>query len=129
MFFLDYSNCSSEGDPNDRTLRRLEADVIIPNRMNRQINKEECRETYLEMIKCLKKEGDVHGLTRCQGVLDVYNGCKRIWFQNPTFRQAITDEYLEERSQLRRTGLTPKQRELERFREDKKKQSVNNICA
>ncbi|EJW70344.1 hypothetical protein WUBG_18747 [Wuchereria bancrofti] len=32
------------GDPNDRSLRRLEADVLIPNRMNEQVQKVECRE-------------------------------------------------------------------------------------
>lgn len=35
------------GDPEDRTLRKIEADVIIPNRMNTQIERVECNESYL----------------------------------------------------------------------------------
>lgn len=38
MFF------SVSGDPNDRSLRRVEADVLIPDRMNERIQKVECRE-------------------------------------------------------------------------------------
>lgn len=32
------------GDPNDRSLRRVEADVSIPERMNERIQRVECRE-------------------------------------------------------------------------------------
>ena len=42
FFYLD--------DPNDRTLRKMEADVLIPNEMNKVIEREECRKDYLGSI-------------------------------------------------------------------------------
>lgn len=41
-------------------------------------------------------------------------------FNDTNFRQKITDEYLEERSNARRTGKTAKERELDKFRQWKK---------
>ncbi|TKR72705.1 hypothetical protein L596_020116 [Steinernema carpocapsae] len=49
------------GDPNDRTLRRLEADVIIPNRMNKRIEAVECHDQFLNMIECQREHGAIWG--------------------------------------------------------------------
>uniref|UniRef100_A0A0N5C149 COX assembly mitochondrial protein n=1 Tax=Strongyloides papillosus TaxID=174720 RepID=A0A0N5C149_STREA len=111
------------GDPEDRTLRRLEADVIIPNRMNKQIEKVECNAQYMDMIACLREVGAIKGLSKCQLPLEVFNKCKAKFFNDLDFRARMTDEYLKERSEARRTGKTEKQRELERFREWKKQQA------
>uniref|UniRef100_A0A1I7XD17 NTP_transf_2 domain-containing protein n=1 Tax=Heterorhabditis bacteriophora TaxID=37862 RepID=A0A1I7XD17_HETBA len=64
------------GDPEDRTLRRIEADVIIPNRMNAQIEKVECNNYYLDLVQCLRTEGAVRGLSSCKPQLGFFNRCK-----------------------------------------------------
>ncbi|CEF61000.1 Cytochrome c oxidase biogenesis protein Cmc1-like family-containing protein [Strongyloides ratti] len=110
------------GDPEDRTLRRLEADVIIPNRMNKHIEKFECNSEYMDLITCLRQDGAIKGLRSCKPILEVLNNCKIKYFNDLDFRSKITDIYLQERSEARRTGKTEKQRELERFREWKKQQ-------
>uniref|UniRef100_A0A915PPL0 Uncharacterized protein n=1 Tax=Setaria digitata TaxID=48799 RepID=A0A915PPL0_9BILA len=102
------------GDPNDRSLRRLEADVLIPDRMNERIQKVECREPLEGLSRCLKEEGTIIGLRKCQKELEK--------FSDPWFRQKITDDYIKERSEYRRTGKNEMQRKWEEYCEYKKKQ-------
>uniref|UniRef100_A0A0K0ECT2 COX assembly mitochondrial protein n=1 Tax=Strongyloides stercoralis TaxID=6248 RepID=A0A0K0ECT2_STRER len=110
------------GDPKDRTLRRVEADVIIPNRMNKQIEKVECNTEYMGLVTCLREHGSVIGLKKCKPILDILNECKIKFFNDLDFRSKMTDLYLQERAEIRQYGRTKKQRELDRFREWKKKQ-------
>lgn len=65
------------GDPNDRTLRRVESDIIIPNRMNREIERHECHEQYMGLVNCMRKEGDVKGIANCKPFLHIFNVCKK----------------------------------------------------
>lgn len=44
-------------------------------------------------------------------------------FDDPEFRQKITDEYLHDRSEARRTGLAPKERVLAEYRKWKNEQA------
>uniref|UniRef100_A0A0R3RRI0 COX assembly mitochondrial protein n=1 Tax=Elaeophora elaphi TaxID=1147741 RepID=A0A0R3RRI0_9BILA len=101
------------GDPNDRSLRRLEADVLIPDRMNERIQRVECRETLEGLARCLKKEGSIIGMRKCQKELERFN--------DPWFRQKITDEYIKERAEYRRTGKNVMERKWEDYCEYKKK--------
>uniref|UniRef100_A0AAF5PK93 COX assembly mitochondrial protein n=1 Tax=Wuchereria bancrofti TaxID=6293 RepID=A0AAF5PK93_WUCBA len=64
------------GDPNDRSLRRLEADVLIPNRMNEQVQKVECREPLEDLVRCIKKEGSFIGMRKCRKELERYETCQ-----------------------------------------------------
>ncbi|MCP9257396.1 Ribosomal protein L24e [Dirofilaria immitis] len=104
----------SNGDPNDRTLRRLEADVLIPERMNERVQKVECRVLLESLTRCLKNKGSFIGLKKCQEELGRFN--------DPWFRQKITDEYIKERSEYRRTGRNVMERKWEDYCEYKKKQ-------
>ncbi|KAI6244133.1 COX assembly mitochondrial protein [Aphelenchoides fujianensis] len=110
------------GDPNDRSLRKIEADVLVPNMMNKQIEKVECRPQYEDLVACMRREGGAVGLRTCTDVLGVFNACKKDKFEDPSFRQRITDEYLDERSSVRRTGMSAKQRSLREYREWKSQQ-------
>ncbi|KAK0402951.1 hypothetical protein QR680_016631 [Steinernema hermaphroditum] len=105
------------GDPDDRTLRRIEADVIIPNRMNKQIEQVDCKELRMGLIECLREYGAVKGFNQCKAELALFNECKAERFHDIGFRQRMTDEYLAERSEARRTGMTTKERRLEEFRQ------------
>lgn len=64
------------GDPEDRSLRKIEADVLIPNLMNREIEKTECRPEYEDLVACLRREGGALGLKLCKDTLAVFNTCK-----------------------------------------------------
>ncbi|VDM76709.1 unnamed protein product [Strongylus vulgaris] len=108
------------GDPDDRTLRRIEADVIIPNRMNARIEKVECHESYMDLVNCMREKGAVKGLKLCKPELGVFNHCKFLKFNDTEFRERMTEEYLQERSEARRTGMTVRQRKLEEYRKWKK---------
>ena len=46
-FCIFANSQSSLGDPEDRTLRKIEADVVIPNLMNKKIEKEMCHDFYM----------------------------------------------------------------------------------
>ncbi|KAL3990192.1 Cytochrome c oxidase biogenesis protein Cmc1 like family protein [Acanthocheilonema viteae] len=109
------------GDPNDRSLRRLEADVLIPDRMNERIQRVECREPLEGLARCFRKEGNVIGIRKCQKELKRYEECQLAKFNDPWFRQQITDEYIKERSEYRRTGKNVMERKWEDYCEYKKK--------
>ncbi|CAJ0946254.1 unnamed protein product, partial [Mesorhabditis belari] len=110
------------GDPNDRSLRKIEADVIIPRRMNEQVERVECHPLYLQLVNCLRQKGSAVGLRGCQDALEEFNVCKLEKFQDPAYRAQVTNDYLSERSEVRRTGMTEKQRKLEEYRAWKRKQ-------
>ncbi|VDP17588.1 unnamed protein product [Onchocerca flexuosa] len=128
------------GDPNDRSLRRLEADVLIPQRMNEQIQRVECRVSLEGLTRCLRNEGNIVGLRKCQKELERYEEyISRLYiltlfhiyelsstlsqdkFNDPWFRQKITDEYIKERAEYRRTGKNEMERKWEDYCEYKKK--------
>uniref|UniRef100_A0A8R1XVS0 RRM domain-containing protein n=1 Tax=Onchocerca volvulus TaxID=6282 RepID=A0A8R1XVS0_ONCVO len=101
------------GDPNDRSLRRLEADVLIPQRMNEQIQRVECR-VSLEDINRLYILTLFH-------IYELSSSLSQAKFNDPWFRQKITDEYIKERAEYRRTGKNEMERKWEDYCEYKKK--------
>ncbi|CAJ0575246.1 unnamed protein product, partial [Mesorhabditis spiculigera] len=104
------------GDPDDRTLRKIEADVLIPKRMNDQLERKECHPFYLKLVECFKKEGAAIGLSTCKETLNAFNRCKYERFHDPDFRAKVTEDYLAERSHYRRTGMTEKEQKLQEYR-------------
>ncbi|CAD5234513.1 unnamed protein product [Bursaphelenchus xylophilus] len=104
------------GDPNDRSLRKIEADVLIPNIMNKNIEKVECRAELEELVDCMRKQGGAWGLKRCELPRDLLNECKKKKFHDPEFRHKMTEAYLDERAEARRTGKTIEARKLAEYR-------------
>ncbi|CAD5229291.1 unnamed protein product [Bursaphelenchus okinawaensis] len=104
------------GDPNDRSLRKIEADVLIPNLMNKQIEKTECRKEVEDLVACMRKEGGAMGLKRCDLPKDILNGCKKDKFHDPAFRHRMTEMYLNDRRNARLTGQTEQARKLAEYR-------------
>ncbi|KAI6205395.1 COX assembly mitochondrial protein [Aphelenchoides besseyi] len=111
------------GDPQDRSLRKIEAEVLIPNMMNKEVEKIECRSQFEGLVACMRREGGAVGLRTCTDVLEVFNKCKKEKFEDPEFRQQITNAYLDERSDVRRTGMSAKERKLKEYREWKEQQT------
>lgn len=65
------------GEPEDRSLRRIEADVLIPNIMNRRLEQTECRPQYEDLVSCMRTEGGARALRACKQVLGIFNVCKQ----------------------------------------------------
>lgn len=48
--------------------------------MNREIEKVECHEQYLNLVNCMRSEGDIKGLSNCKQILKIFNACKKAKF-------------------------------------------------
>uniref|UniRef100_A0A914UX83 COX assembly mitochondrial protein n=1 Tax=Plectus sambesii TaxID=2011161 RepID=A0A914UX83_9BILA len=64
------------GEPDDRSLRKVEADVLIPKLMNEAVEKIECHDLHLAIVNCFRLHGGVKGLKACAPERDIYNVCK-----------------------------------------------------
>ncbi|KRZ70718.1 COX assembly mitochondrial -like protein [Trichinella papuae] len=100
-------------DPNDLTLRHVERDTVIPKRVQERVKKEKCKEFYDSLSKCLSKNGFTR-IWRCYHERDKLNECLLTWYYNPEFIHECTQQYLDDRSEYRRTGKMS-----ERLREEK----------
>lgn len=99
------------GDPEDKTLRKVELEVLIPKKMRERARKEKCPKEVAEFDKCCK-EASYAMVYKCQDVNSALKSCLSGWYSNEEFRQECTTEYLNERSEYRKTGITKKQRAL-----------------
>ncbi|CDW53824.1 COX assembly mitochondrial protein [Trichuris trichiura] len=94
---------ASLNDPNDLSLRHVERDVVIPNRVRDRVKKEKCSAEYAQLDKCMSQFG-MSRIWRCYKTRDTLNTCLLSWYYDPDFVQECTVEYLEDRSEYRRTG-------------------------
>ncbi|XP_064652619.1 COX assembly mitochondrial protein homolog [Lineus longissimus] len=95
------------GDPNDRSLRRVEEEVMIPKIMKSKAHKEHC----LDLVKAFNQCGKEQGLLLpffCRKSAKAMNNCLSEWYDNKEFRDECTEIYLRERSEYRRTGIRKK---------------------
>lgn len=91
------------GDPNYRELSNMEKDPLIPQRM-RDVSRELCPDEVHEFMECGKKVG-LKSFYQCQGEKDQMVKCIAKWQENSQFKEAIIQEYLNERSHYRQTGI------------------------
>jgi len=99
------------GDPEDRSLRRVEIEVLIPMKM-RDKGKERCSKEVQEFTKCCKASS-VAMVIQCRQENSALKSCLTSWYHNEDFKKECTDEYLKERSEYRRTGIKKKQKKYE----------------
>ncbi|XP_053382196.1 COX assembly mitochondrial protein homolog [Mercenaria mercenaria] len=102
------------GDPDDRSLRALE-DHLITKRM-REESKNMCPEEDKVFGDCLR-EGGFFWAIRCRPANQELKKCQFKWFNSEEFRKKITEQYLDDRAEFRRTGITQKYVEHERKKE------------
>lgn len=107
------------GDPDDKSLRKVEKEVLVPKVMRRIAQTELCFKELQEFNKCCEKEKLLMGF-KCKPENQAMQNCLIGWFKNEDFRQRCTEEYLEERSEYRRTGLTKKVRKFMQLRDEGK---------
>lgn len=85
----------------------MEEDPMIPQRMRDITRTQLCVDTVREFAECSKREGFAMAW-KCREEKDCMVKCQKDWFDNPQFVAAVTEEYLNERSHYRQTGIKQK---------------------
>ncbi|XP_063365546.1 COX assembly mitochondrial protein homolog [Cydia amplana] len=92
------------GDPHDRSLRKVELEVMIPKLMRDKAKAEKCIKEVAEFEKC-GKEASLLMVVKCRTENAALKDCLSSWYRNDSFRALCTEEYLKERSEFRKTGI------------------------
>ncbi|XP_067007287.2 COX assembly mitochondrial protein homolog isoform X1 [Anabrus simplex] len=97
------------GDPEDRTLRKVEIEVLIPKKMRDKAKAEKCVDEVKAFSECCKTSS-LAMVIKCRKENSALKDCLTRWYQDEDFKRICRDEYLEERSEFRRTGIPQKMR-------------------
>ena len=81
---------------------------MIPQRMMDISRKVLCRKEELEMAECARREGQIMMFFNCIDRKNANYSCLAKNFRDPEFHAAVTEEYLNERSHYRTTGIRQK---------------------
>jgi len=93
------------GDPYDRSLNKLEEDPLIPQRVVDISKTVLCKEEGNEFDECVWKQGGLLMWFNCLDKRDAHYQCLKRRFYDPEFKKAVIEEYLNERSHYRTTGI------------------------
>ena len=85
----------------------MEEDPMIPQRMRDITRTQLCVDMVKEFSECSRREG-FRMAWKCREEKDCMVQCQKDWFDNPQFVSAVTEEYLNERSHYRETGMKQK---------------------
>ncbi|XP_011302257.1 COX assembly mitochondrial protein homolog [Fopius arisanus] len=92
------------GDPDDKSLRKLEKQVLIPQKIRQKTRTEKCVDEVRAFTECGKEAGLLVWLD-CRDANKKLWDCAEKWFYDKDFVAQCTEEYLNERSEYRRTGV------------------------
>lgn len=92
------------GDPEDRTLRKVELDVLIPKIMREKAKAEKCVDEVKAFETCCK-ENSILMVAFCRKQNETLRTCLGNWYEDEAFKKECTEIYLKERSEFRRTGI------------------------
>ncbi|KAK0083776.1 hypothetical protein PV325_008234 [Microctonus aethiopoides] len=95
------------GDPDDKTLRKIEKNVLIPKILRERSQKEKCAEEVKGFYECAKDAG-LLVVFSCRKENLVMRSCLQRWFHDENFIADCTNQYLDQRSEYRRTGIGAK---------------------
>ncbi|RZF36869.1 hypothetical protein LSTR_LSTR004557 [Laodelphax striatellus] len=93
------------GDPNDTSLRKVELNVKIPQKMRDKARTEKCVELVKAFEECVRNNKFLFFMN-CRAENKLMQECQGKWWNDEEFRKECTKEYLEERAEYRRTGIT-----------------------
>jgi len=99
-----YGGPKGLGDPTYRELSRMEEDPMIPQRMRDITRTQLCTDVVQAFADCSKNNG-FSMVVKCQEEKNCMVQCQLEWMQKPEFIKAVTEEYLNERSHYRETGI------------------------
>ncbi|GFQ90224.1 COX assembly mitochondrial protein [Trichonephila clavata] len=100
------------GDPDDRTLRKVEKDILVPMKIRDKTKKDKCFAENQAFAECCKASG-FWMIFKCRGQTKTLNSCLEKWYHDEELKNICLEEYLQERAEYRRTGISQKQRRKE----------------
>lgn len=98
------------GDPEDKSLRRVEIDVMIPKKMRDKARDEKCVEEVKNFTECCKSN-NVLMVLFCRKENSALKSCLTKWYEDDNFKNECKQEYLEERTEFRQTGIRQKEKQ------------------
>ncbi|XP_014781208.1 COX assembly mitochondrial protein homolog isoform X2 [Octopus bimaculoides] len=91
------------GDPDDLTLRKVEKEILIPQKMKEIAKREHCSTEVQSFGECAKQAGLL--LTfQCRDKANLLHTCLSNMYKKEEFVERCTQEYLKDRTEYRRTG-------------------------
>merc|ERR1719430_2893730 len=102
------------GDPTYRGMSKMEEDPMIPQRMRDITRTQLCTGPVSEFAECAQTRGFTMVL-HCRDLKDAMVQCQKSWMERPEFVAAVTEEYLNERSHYRQTGIKQKRYDRGKF--------------
>jgi len=102
-----YGGVKGLGDSTYRGLSKMEEDPMLPQRMRDITRTQLCVEMVKDFSECSRREGFAMAW-KCRDEKDCMVTCQKEWFEKPEFVAAVTEEYLNERSHYRETGVKQK---------------------
>jgi len=93
------------GDPYDRSLNKYEEEPLIPQRVMDISKTVLCKKEGDVYDACIFKEGAMMLYFNCIEKRNNYYNCLKKNFYDPEVRDAVIEEYLNERSHYRTTGI------------------------
>ncbi|XP_064597357.1 COX assembly mitochondrial protein homolog [Liolophura sinensis] len=100
------------GDPDDKSLRKVEREILIPQKMKEKARKYKCATEVKEFGDCAKEKGLLMPFM-CRSLAKSLELCLSKWYKDEDFIKECREEYLEERTFYRQTGIRQKQRKKE----------------
>ncbi|XP_059609552.1 COX assembly mitochondrial protein homolog [Phlebotomus argentipes] len=99
------------GDPDDKSLRKVEVEILIPKIMRDRAREEKCIQEVAEFTKCGKENG-LMLVFSCRRENEKLKNCLTKWYQNESFKSECRQMYLDDRTEYRRTGIKKKHRNI-----------------
>ncbi|XP_058805147.1 COX assembly mitochondrial protein homolog [Phymastichus coffea] len=99
------------GDPDDRSLRKVEQDILVAKKVRDRAREEKCIPEVAAFNACCKDSSFMMVFT-CQKQNTAMKECLVRWYQDQAFWEECKDQYLQERSEFRRTGEPKKIRDF-----------------
>ena len=97
------------GDPDDRSLRIVEKEVLIPKIMRDRAKKEKCVAEVAQFTECCTSSSLFMAFS-CRKENDAMQECQKKWYKDETFKNECKEIYLQERKEYRQTGIPKKHR-------------------
>lgn len=95
---------TSSGDPDDMSLRKVEAEILVPKIMRDRAKKEKCIPEVQLFETCCKDNG-IKMIYSCRSQNDGLKACLTKWYQDEEFKAECRNVYLTQRAEYRRTGI------------------------
>ncbi|GFO01864.1 cox assembly mitochondrial protein like protein [Plakobranchus ocellatus] len=97
------------GDPDDRSLRKAEREILIPAKMKEKAKRLKCASEVKDFGECAKQQGLMMPFM-CRPKAKALEECLKAAYSDPAFINLCTEEFLDERSHYRKTGIKAKEK-------------------